>query len=123
MKMKEYEGMTREELERALYQAQNVCAEAYQLVAMIDMAVPGLVPNAVGWLDNLANHEMLHDDLLPVSIGGKFPNGSRWRVEHDGFQGVVIGGYMRLDGEQGVVMQQDGTNVVHVYGTKWLKGI
>lgn len=44
----------------------------------------------------------------------------RFRIEHDGFVGTVIGTYTRLDGKRGVVMQQDGTNVVHVYGEKWL---
>lgn len=46
--------------------------------------------------------------------------GKRYRVEFDGFTGTVIGSYRRLDGEEGVVMQQDGCNVVHVYRRKWL---
>lgn len=44
----------------------------------------------------------------------------RYRVEFDGFVGTVIGSYKRLDGEEGVVMQQDGCKVVHVYRRKWL---
>ncbi len=46
--------------------------------------------------------------------------GDRYRIERDGFVGTVIGHYTRLDGKKGVVVQQDGTNVVHVYGMKWL---
>ncbi|WP_244497767.1 dATP/dGTP pyrophosphohydrolase domain-containing protein [Aureimonas sp. AU40] len=42
-------------------------------------------------------------------------------IEHDGFRGVVIGHYERLDGKRGVVLQQDGTKVVHVYGEKWVR--
>lgn len=44
----------------------------------------------------------------------------RYRIEHDGFVGTKIGEYQRLDGKRGVVLQQDGTNIVHVYGEKWL---
>jgi hypothetical protein len=47
--------------------------------------------------------------------------GQRYRIEFDGFVGTVIGSYRRLDGEDGVVMQQDGTKVVHVYRRKWLQ--
>jgi hypothetical protein len=49
------------------------------------------------------------------------PGPARYFIEHDGFVGTVIGRYTRLDGKAGVVMQQDGTNIVHVYGSKWLK--
>ena len=38
----------------------------------------------------------------------------------DGFQGVQIGNYTTLEGEEGVVLQQLGTKVVHVYRRKWL---
>jgi hypothetical protein len=47
--------------------------------------------------------------------------GDRFLIDHDGFVGTVIGEYQRLDGKRGVVLQQDGTTVVHVYGEKWLK--
>lgn len=47
--------------------------------------------------------------------------GQRFTIEHDGFTGTVIGSYVRLDGYQGVVLQQDGTRVVHVYGEKHLR--
>ena len=57
---------------------------------------------------------------LSSFIGARGVEGERYRIEHDGFQGTVIGHYKRLDGYEGVVMQQDGTKVVHVYGKKWL---
>lgn len=37
-------------------------------------------------------------------------------INGDDFVGTVIGYYTRLDGRKGVVVQQDGTRVVHVYG-------
>lgn len=40
-------------------------------------------------------------------------------IAHDGFSGDLIGSYIRRDGKRGGVFQQDGTNVVHVYGEKW----
>ena len=46
--------------------------------------------------------------------------GKKFRIEHDGFVGTVIGTYKRLDGYEGVVMQMDGAKIVHVYGLKWL---
>jgi hypothetical protein len=39
-----------------------------------------------------------------------------YRVDYDGFEGVVIGTYSTLEGKLGVVLQQIGTRVVHVYG-------
>jgi len=41
-------------------------------------------------------------------------------IAHDGFSGDIIGHYMTREGKRGVVVQQDGTKVVHVYGEKWL---
>lgn len=49
------------------------------------------------------------------------PIGAPFRIEHDGFEGEVIGYYQRRDGKRGIVGQQIGTNIVHVYGEKWLK--
>lgn len=43
----------------------------------------------------------------------------KW-VARDGFEGVEIGAYTTLQGESGVVLQQIGTKVVHVYKRKWL---
>lgn len=47
--------------------------------------------------------------------------GKTFRIEHDGFEGEVIGSYYTREGKRGVVLQQTGTRVVHVYGEKWLK--
>lgn len=55
---------------------------------------------------------------LPGNIVRK--RGETYKISHDGFQGTVIGDYERLDGKRGVVLQQDNTMVVHVYGEKWL---
>ncbi|HEV2502365.1 MAG TPA: hypothetical protein VGV39_04785 [Mesorhizobium sp.] len=41
-------------------------------------------------------------------------------IAHDGFAGDIIGHYVTREGKRGVVVQQDGTRVVHVYGEKWL---
>ncbi|WP_404927115.1 hypothetical protein [Mesorhizobium sp. ORM16] len=43
-----------------------------------------------------------------------------YHIEHDGFEGSVIGSYTTREGKRGVVLQQIGTKVVHVYGEKWL---
>lgn len=42
-------------------------------------------------------------------------------IAHDGFAGDIIGSYVTREGKRGVVVQQDGTRVVHVYGEKWIK--
>lgn len=60
----------------------------------------------------------IHDAIaaLPQPITPK-----RHSIEFDGFTGTVIGYYTTLEGKEGVVLQQDGTRVVHVYGRKHLK--
>lgn len=50
-----------------------------------------------------------------ISLGEKFT------IDHDGFIGTVVGFYTTLEGKRGVVLQQVGTRVVHVYGEKWLR--
>lgn len=57
----------------------------------------------------------------PVPAPVEVRDGQRFTIEHDGFTGTVIGSYERLDGYRGVVMQQDGCRVVHVYGEKHLR--
>lgn len=47
---------------------------------------------------------------------------STYTIAHDGFTGTVQGHYVTREGKQGVVLQQVGTRVVHVYGRKWLDG-
>lgn len=41
-------------------------------------------------------------------------------IAHDGFRGTIQGRYVTREGKPGVVLQQDGTRVVHVYGEKWI---
>ena len=53
----------------------------------------------------------------------RWPIGTLAAIEHDGFEGTVIGYYERPDRKMGVVLQQVGTCVVHVYGEKWLKPV
>lgn len=50
----------------------------------------------------------------------EWPVGTHVRIDHDGFAGVVVGHYVTLEGKRGVVIQQHGTRVVHVYGERWL---
>ncbi|TPJ57427.1 MULTISPECIES: hypothetical protein [unclassified Mesorhizobium] len=47
--------------------------------------------------------------------------GAVHRIEHDGFEGTAQGSYVTREGKHGVVLQQVGTKVVHVYGERWLK--
>lgn len=68
----------------------------------------------IAWLD----HELtVLTTLKPPDIG------KTYTIEHDGFIGKVIGGYYTIEGKHGVVLQQVGTRVVHVYGRKWLKKV
>ena len=46
--------------------------------------------------------------------------GRCYKIGHDGFVGTVIGHYTTTEGKEGVVLQQVGTKVVHVYGRKWI---
>lgn len=46
--------------------------------------------------------------------------GRAYAIEHDGFVGEVIGSYTTREGRRGVVLQQFGTRVVHVYGKRFL---
>ncbi len=58
--------------------------------------------------------------LVPVEPTKERPTGAV-SIEHDGFSGDIIGHYITREGKRGVVVQQHGTRVVHVYGEKWLK--
>jgi hypothetical protein len=48
------------------------------------------------------------------------PVPSAIRIDHDGFEGIIIGRYKTNEGKRGVVLQQVGTKVVHVYGERWI---
>lgn len=72
------------------------------------------------------NHGFVRGDDLQVWLSrnlpqSNWPMGMHFSISHDGFEGSVIGYYTRLDGKRGVVGQQAGTNIVHVYGEKWLQ--
>lgn len=62
-------------------------------------------------------------NLIAEWVDGQLLIGRVFYIPHDGFVGTVIGTYTTREGKEGVVMQQQGTRVVHVYGTKWLKEI
>jgi len=50
----------------------------------------------------------------------RVPFGAHCIIDHDCFQGEVIGYYATREGKAGAVLQQFGTKVVHVYGEKWI---
>jgi len=47
--------------------------------------------------------------------------GDTYHVEYDRFIGEVIGYYLTRENQKGVVLQQIGTKVVHVYHTRHLR--
>ena len=54
--------------------------------------------------------------MLGINIGDEF------KVSYDGFVGKVIGFYKTHEGKEGVVMQQNATQVVHVYNVaRWVE--
>jgi hypothetical protein len=59
-------------------------------------------------------------DAARQSGAGLWDMGRTYTIAHDGFFGKIIGSYITKEGKEGVVMQQIGTRVVHVYGRKWL---
>lgn len=60
------------------------------------------------------------DAILTAALGEPAFRSGRVEIAHDGFAGDIIGHYTTREGKRGVVIQQDGTRVVHVYGEKWL---
>ena len=56
-----------------------------------------------------------------ATAGGMPEIGTIVSIEHDGFVGTVIGYYTTREGKPGVVLQQIGTKVVHVYGARWIR--
>jgi hypothetical protein len=47
--------------------------------------------------------------------------GETYSVEYDSFVGTMQGSYVTREGREGVVLQQVGTKVVHVYGRNRIK--
>ena len=68
-------------------------------------------------IDAAAEIERLSGELEAA----KTPPTGHVEIAHDGFAGDIIGHYTTREGKRGVVVQQDGTRVVHVYGEKWIK--
>jgi len=60
-----------------------------------------------------------HDELKELVTVRQPPK--VYKNENDGFVGTVQGFYTTREGEHGVVLQQIGNRVVHVYRQKWLK--
>jgi hypothetical protein len=58
-------------------------------------------------------------DLL--TFADQFPRWTELTVAHDGFEGQVIGYYVTREHKPGLVLQQNGNRVVHVYSTKWFE--
>lgn len=38
-----------------------------------------------------------------------------YKVEYDGMIGTIVGHYTTREGRKGVVLQQQGTKIIHVY--------
>lgn len=57
-----------------------------------------------------------------MALASRYPHGTSLTVAHDGFAGTVIGYYVTREGRPGLVLQQHGTRVVHVYSLKWFEG-
>ncbi len=75
-------------------------------------------------LDKISKDEF--DDIVAAIIKAASPapapaaDDTIYQIEHDGFCGTRQGSYTTREGKRGVVLQQVGTRVVHVYGEKWL---
>jgi hypothetical protein len=74
-----------------------------------------LILNKIDEFDDLPAHWLTY-------MLARFPLGTHFTIEHDGFGGAVCGYYCRSDGKLGVNLQLDRAKVVHVYGEKWLGG-
>ena len=61
------------------------------------------------------------EGMLNITPEGLPPLGTEVWIEYDDFTGSVIGYYTKRNGDRGVVLQQDTTKVVHVYGEKRLQ--
>lgn len=59
------------------------------------------------------------NDLLVIAA--RHPLGTPYRIDHDGFEGEVIGYYQTRGGKPGIALQLENRKVVHVYGEKWLQ--
>ena len=65
----------------------------------------------------------ISNQIHNLKTDDSYPYGTEISIEHDGFIGKVIGHYVTLENKRGVVLQQIGTRIVHVYGEKWCNPI
>lgn len=63
------------------------------------------------WKQDQAETSRLPPSKLPVFT--EFLN--KFRCPSDGFTGTCVGAYTTLEGHRGLVLQQDGSYVIHVY--------
>lgn len=80
----------------------------------------GLAPDGSDLRDLEMQITRLTARVAELEGATNWPRGTRIRVEHDGFEGVVLNPYTTLEGKRGQVCQLNGARVVHVYGEKWL---
>ncbi len=73
-------------------------------------------------LDHAPEIERRRAERRFAAVKRRLPRGTRLSVAHDGFEGTVIGHYLTREGKPGLVLQQHGNRVVHVYGEKWFDG-
>lgn len=58
----------------------------------------------------------LERETCLVELAQSHPLGSWWWNDYDMFHGSVVGHYVTNETKLGLVLQQFGTKVVHVYG-------
>lgn len=94
------EGLLRNELEGFRYTRVNILTDDLREI-----------------LDTISS---LREKLADLASAGALRPEQTFRIAHDDFVGNPIGSYVTREGKRGVVLQQVGTRVVHVYGEKWL---
>lgn len=112
-----------DDLIAALNSAKSALIDAQEELRLIRMKDTGAVydtvlrsltlPSAIRQADEALALRSRPASALPVV-------GEVHNIAHDGFVGTVQGHYVTREGKRGVVLQQEGTRVVHVYGEKWL---
>lgn len=110
-----------------LAERDTLLAEVVRLRGALSQIVDGVEVFDVG-INGTVIVSMDPDDMTEIASaalqGGGADNGdvgATYRIAHDGFEGTAIGSYRTREGKKGVVLQQVGTKVVHVYGRKWLQ--
>lgn len=56
-----------------------------------------------------------------MQLAEQYPYGTKLYNGYDEFVGSVVGWYVTREGKPGLDLQQEGTRVVHVYGTRRLE--